>query len=187
MATTAKPVKAREGEEVWELTVPGRVWVKVTKFTRTGHPVTEAVSWGPKKQGQQFRISTSDREMNQESVQDPQNDIFRNGMLVRVDADQNEDEDTASEDAVSTEDLLSIFNKNGNAFQSAVRKLGELPIRRMREIADAVDATNAQVRFLDELIEERYRRGGAQPDVELALDGSVRPDREGARLPRSGG
>lgn len=177
-------VKPREGEEVWELTVPGRVWVKVTKYTRSGHPITEVASWGPKKQGQQFRITTTDRELNQENVADPQHDIFRNGMLVRVDAPQNDDEMTASEDAVSTEDLLTIFEKNGNAFQSAVKKLGETPIRRLREMADAVDASNAQVRYLDEIIGERFRRGGPQADVELFLDGTVQPDREGARLPR---
>jgi hypothetical protein len=148
---------AKDGEEVWTITTAARVWLQKTAYTRTGHPIVQDFSIGPRKAGTQFKILTSDREMNQERTGQDGLDPFRNGLLVRVDADQQLDDSTASEDALSVDDLLVMFGKSGNAFVSAVKKLGDVPLRRAREMADAVDASASQVRALDEAIQVRFR------------------------------
>jgi len=134
---------------------------------------------GPKKSGQKLRISRADREMNQENVSDPKFDPFVNGLLVRVDKDQNLDKKTASTDAVSTKDLLAIYELKGDAFRIEVSKLGQVPIRKLREMAEAVDAAVSQIAILDEVIAERYRKAASQPDAVFDLGGVRRPEREG--------
>lgn len=192
-AGAAKRVAARQGEqadptkitdptkiiEEWEITTEGRVWLQVTTFTRHGQPMDKDVSLGPKKPGQKLKISQADRERNQENVADPKFDPFRNGLLVRIDADQQADPQTASTDAVSTKDLLGIYELKGAQFQAAVEQLGQVPIRRLREMAEAVDATTSQVAMLDEVIAERWRQASSQPDAVFDLTGTRRPEREG--------
>jgi hypothetical protein len=157
--------KAREGEEVWELTTAGRLWLHVTSYTRTGQPITKDVSYGPNKAGHKIRISEDDRHINQENCADDHTDPFRNGMLVRVDKSQQDDDETASENAIGTDELMAIFAKNGNAFQSAVKKLNEVNVRRLYDLAEPLDATAKQVEFLTDYIAETYRKGGPQPSL----------------------
>lgn len=165
--------------ETWETTTPGRVWVTTTSYTRHGQPVMKDISVGPNKVGAKLKISTADREMNQERVADPANDPFTNGLLVRLDADQNLTPATVSVDAVPTKNLLELFKKNGNAFHAAVDKLGEIPVRRLRELADQVDASAKQVEYLDEVITTKFRRSASQTDAVFDLTGARRTDLEG--------
>lgn len=161
MAGVAQPgqkLMTREGEEIWELNVPGTVWVEVTNDR--GRPVPLRVGG---KQGARLRISTEDRVLNQERVVDPEVDPFTNGMLVRLDADQQQDEKTKSIDALTDSDLVRIFAKNGRAFQASVDKLNQLSVRRMSEMAATVDATSSQVAYLKESIERRWPIGGDTP------------------------
>ena len=158
MPRTQHTVKAREGEEVWETTVAGRIWVKVTDDRGR----TKDVSVGPKA-GSRLRIKTDDREVIQDAILEDKSDPFTNGLLKRVDADQNENPDTASEQAFTTEELAGFFEKTGNAFQAAVKKLNETNVRRLREMAEALDAKASQISFLDEHIEAHYRVGGDTP------------------------
>jgi hypothetical protein len=176
-ATTATPAP-HEVMETWEITTPGRVWVQTTTYSRHNQPVIKDVSLGPNKVGQKVKITAADREMNQERVADVKHDPFRNGLLVRVDADQNTDPDTASTDALTAQQLMDIFAKHGSPFRAAVDALGEVPIRRLREMADAVDATVKQVSYLDEVIDERYRIAASQPDAIFDLSGERREDLE---------
>lgn len=155
--TTHTP-RAREGEEIWETTTPGTVWVTVTDDR--GKEKDISVGGQP---GQRLRIKSLDREIVQDRILDDASDPFTNGLLKRVDADQNLDEATASDQALTTEDLEAIFLKTGNAFQAAVRKLNELNVRRLREVAEALDAKASQISFLDEHIEANYRQGGDTP------------------------
>lgn len=178
MPGVAPKIRVKEGEEVWEVTTAGRIWLQQTTYTRTGQPIFKDISVGPNKIGAHLRISTDDRRYNQEQVADTKNDVFRNGMLVRVDVNQQLDEDTASPEALTTEDLLSIYAKNGKAFQTAVDKLSELPIRRLRDMADAVDASAKQVEYLDQVIFDRYKIGASQEDAVFDLGGERRRDRE---------
>lgn len=175
-ATAAAPPAPHEVMETWEITTPGRVWLKVTTHNRHGQPIIKDISLGPQRVGQKLKITQADREMNQEDVADTAFDPFRNGLLVRVDADQNSDPNTESVDALTTQQLMDIFAKHGNAFRASVEKLGEVPIRRLREMADALDATVKQVSFLDEVIEERYVKRASQPDAVYSLSGELHPE-----------
>lgn len=165
-----------ENEEVWQITVPGTIHLQVTQYSRHGgQPVTADLSVGPGRKDWQIRISTEDREYNQGLCSDPLLDPFRNGLLFRVDKDQKADEETAPIDAaVSTQDLLDIYSKNGNAFHAAVDKLSEMTLRRLRDMAEAVDASFAQVQHIDSVL-EGYTKGSPQPDAVMGLDGQVRP------------
>lgn len=153
-----KMLRAREGEEIWETTTQGRVWVVTTDHK--GHE--KPISVGGKL-GARLRITSVDREINQDRILEDTSDPFRNGILKRVDADQNTDERTASDQALDTNELVTVFAKSGMAFQSAVKKLNERNVRRLREMCDAVDASTSQVAFLDKHIEEHYRQQGAMP------------------------
>lgn len=155
---TQKQLRARPGEEIWETTTEGRVWVVQTDHR--GHE--RRVNVGGKV-GQRLRITAVDREINQDRILEEESDPFRSGMLKRIDADQNTDERTASDQALSTDELIPVFAKSGMAFQSAVKKLNERNVRRLREMAEAVDASTSQVTFLDKHIEANYRQHGAMP------------------------
>lgn len=171
MARTQHQPKAREGEEIWETTTPGTVWVMVTDDRGRD----KAVSVGGKP-GQRLRIKSMDREICQDRILDDSGDPFVNGLLKRVDADQNDDEKTVSDQALSTEELMAIFEKTGNAFQVTVRKLNELNVRRLREAAEHLDAKASQLSFLDEHIEANYKGGGDTPTYrELKGIGDVAP------------
>lgn len=149
-------LRARPGEEIWETTTDGRVWVSQTD--ERGH--TRETSVGGKA-GSRLRISTIDREICQDRVMGP--DPFTNGMLRRVDADQATDPRTASDDVLSTEDLMVGFSKSGNAFRSYVDRLSEFNVRRMHEMAEMVDASQSQVTYLRTVITDRFRQEGDTP------------------------
>lgn len=171
MPRTQHQPKARAGEEIWETTTEGRVWVTSTD----DRGKERAVAVGGKV-GQRLRIASLDREICQDRILDDTSDPFVNGLLKRIDADQNADERTASQQALSTEELMSIFDKTGNAFQSAVRKLNELNVRRLREAADALDAKASQLAFLDEHLATNYKGGGDTPTYrEMQADRDVAP------------
>lgn len=143
-------------EEVWETNVLGRVWLNVTNKRDEIVPISIT-------KGQKLRITKRDREMNQDRIKLPERDPFTNGVFRRIDADQNTDPRTVSTDALSTEELIAIFAKNGGQFEKAVSALQETPIRRMYVLADDLDATVNQVKFLKELLESRYGVGGDTP------------------------
>ena len=164
--------------ETWAITTEGRVWLQVTSFTRHGQPIDKDVSLGPRKVGQKLTISAADRERNQENASDPAFDPFVNGLLVRLDVDQNTVQATVSSDALSTAALLAIYELRGDAFRQALVGLGQVPIRRLREMADSVDATASQIGALEDVIDE-FRNARSQVDAVFDLNGERRPEREG--------
>jgi hypothetical protein len=143
------------GEEIWECQIPGKVYVAVTSG-RWGETKSVSVSGV----GQKMRISTRDRVLNQELVVSAEVDPFRNGMLVRLDADQQQDSLTASRDALTNAALADIFNQyTGAEFKAAIEDLNEVNLRRMKEMCDEIDATASQQKVLDQLIARRYPIG----------------------------
>lgn len=158
MARTTHSPKARPGEEIWETTTPGRVWV----ITTDDRGREKAVSVGGAV-GQRLRVKSLDREVAQDAILEDSSDPFTNGLLRRIDADQNADEQTRSDQALSTEQLMDLYGKTGMAFQSAVRKLNELNVRRLREMADTLDAKASQISFMDEYIQATFKGGGDTP------------------------
>lgn len=181
--TAPAPTGVAEATETWEITTPGRVWLQVTINSRHGRGTElKDVSLGPNRPGQKLKISPADREMNQESCSVPSLDPFRNGLLVRVDADQNEDPATESTNALTAQQTLDVFKLTGPAFLAEVAKLDQIPLRRLRDMAEAVDASMSQVTMLDEVIQDRYDHRASQPDAVFGLDGTVHPaGSDGAR------
>lgn len=157
---------AQEGEEVWAIQVAGSVSLRVTTNNRFGQAVEGMTRVGPNRKGHSFRIKTVDREENQARCYDPQFDPFLNGMLVRVDADQQQDPATASSDALTTEQLLDIYEITGVKFERKVKGLGEIPLRRLVEVGESMDASHKQITFVRDLIAERYTVGGPQTTLE---------------------
>lgn len=155
--TTHTP-RARDGEEIWETTTEGKVWVTTTD----DRGKEKAVSVGGKP-GARLRIKSLDREVMQDAILQDGSDPFTNGLLKRIDADQQDDPQTASDQVLTTEQLMELFGKTGNAFQAGVRKLNELNVRRLREMAESLDAKASQIAFLDEHIETEFRQHGDTP------------------------
>lgn len=148
----------RAGEEIWELMVPGRVHVEVTNHR--GRPQNLTVIG----RNSRLRISTIDREIAQERIRTPENDPFRNGMLRRIDSQANDAERDANE--LSDEDLTHVFNLSGNEFEDMVRSFSQTNVRRMKAMAEDVDATASQIAFLKSYIEEQWPIGGTVPSYE---------------------
>src|SRR6185437_14101277 len=104
--TTRRAPRAREGEEIWETTTEGLVWVPIVdtrgreKQVKVGGRV-----------GSRLRIATEDRELAEERLQDPLASAFRNGMLVRVDsrAGDHADADYDQGQEITTEALVKAF------------------------------------------------------------------------------
>ena len=150
----AESATAREGEEVWETTTDGRVWIPLDVRGRE-----QAVTVGGRA-GSRLRVRAIDREIAQDRCLD--DDPFTNGLLKRVDADQQSDPRTASPNVLSTEDLMVGFSKNGMAFRSFVDKLSEFNARRMAEMAEMVDGSTSQVSYLREVV-ARFKVEGDTP------------------------
>jgi hypothetical protein len=161
--TARRAPRAREGEEIWETTTEGLVWVPIVdtrgreKEVKVGGRV-----------GSRLRIATEDRELAEERLTDPKSSAFRNGMLVRIDTRKGDhaDPDFDQGQEIATSELVAAFAKNGNAFQGYVNKLNELNQRRMLEMGEAVDASVAQMSYLREVVDQ-YRpvTEGVQPSV----------------------
>ena len=160
-------IKARNSdEEVWAIQVAGSVSLRVTQNNRFGQAMEAIMVMGPDRMGQQFRIKSVDREENQARCMSKEHDPFLNGMLVRIDADQQQDPETASTDALTTEQLLEIYDLDREAFKARVESLGELPLRRLAEVGVSMDCSHLQITFVNDLIAERYSKGGPQTTME---------------------
>lgn len=172
--STKAPPRSRPGEEIWETTTPGTVWVTVTDNRGKERQVKVGG-----KIGSRLRITSDDREVAEDRLMEVSASPFRNGMLVRIDAgagDMKEEEDADYSQQLSTEELMAGFAKSGNAFHSFVGKLNEVNTRRMLELAPAIDASASQLNHLEEVVREKYRPAteGPQPSyVEMQRRGEV--------------
>lgn len=145
---TSRRMAERPQEEIWELTVPGRV--NLTIHDHLGKPRHLTA----KGVGQRLRLSEEDRLIIQERIRQPQHDVFVNGMLVRVDSGASAEE--ASPDQLTDEELESLFGLRVEEFKDAVAGLGEVPVRRLYVMAEAAGASVLQVNHLKEQIETRW-------------------------------
>jgi len=151
--------------EVWAVQTPGLIYLRTTVPNRMGQLVDAEISIGPNRQGGQFKISTIDREENQARCADPAADVFRNGMLARLDADQQADPQTASVNAITAEDILDIFDLDQAGFEARVQELSEVPLRRMVDLGQAMDVSHRRLEYLTELIATRYSVAKSQPSI----------------------
>ena len=163
---TQQPVLVqREEFETWRMTTRGTVWLERTGHNRFGQPTGEQFRVGPKQQGVDFQISRHDREDNQRRIRDKARDPFRNGTFVRVDGDQQDDPVTASPDALSLEQLLDILDLTQDDFEARVPEMGEVPIRRLHELALQMNAAYGKVTFLETYIKDKWASGSPQKSL----------------------
>lgn len=154
-----------EDKETWEMRVQGTVYLRVLKATRFGAVIEDELKIGPRRKGHRFEISAEDRRDNQRRVADAAHDPFRNGMLQRIDADQQAVEETKSDATLSSDDELEILDLPDDEFRARVSELSEIPVRNIREIAEAAGASHTKVAWLDEHIRERFMPGGPQESL----------------------
>lgn len=153
-------IPARDGEEVWEMQLPGRVHIAVTNHL--GRPADRTVQG----KGSRLRIGTLDRQLAEEMIRLPENNPFRNGTLVHLSGGPAPVEDP---NALSDSDLREIFAVHDGEFAELIASLTEVNVRRMKDMAKAgkpkggVDATVSQVQMIADLIEERWPIGGSTP------------------------
>lgn len=177
---------AAAGEEIWLNTLAGTLYYFTTD--RNGKRRGASV-----RGGKTFRVTEYDRELMSDEIADDERNPFLNGRLKRVDdriaasdpetGEVNQEDAEAGktplpdghkvEQALEGDDLLDVLNKNGMAFQSAVKKLDERNVRALKALTkrDGVEATVKQVEFLDAYIQENFRAGGATTTgIELLSD-----------------
>jgi len=142
--------------EIWESTIPGRV--SLTVENSRGQQQTVSVSG----KGSRLRLSQLDRELAEEVIRKPENNPFRNGMLVRVDGKGH----APSPDELSDDDLKAIFELDQSDFQNTVRELGQVNVRRLKAMVVEVDASKSEMEFIDEVIQEKWPIGGSMPTYE---------------------
>lgn len=145
--------------------VDGTIYLDVLAANRFGQPIRERLAIGPRQRGKRFTISDDDRRDNQRSVAAVEHDPFKNGMLLRVDGDQQAVEETRSEAALSDEQYLEILDLDEEGFRTRVAELTEIPLRNLRELAEGAGASHSKVTWLDEVITERFLPGGPQSSI----------------------
>lgn len=138
--------------EIWEITVPGRVSINV----HLPGGIVRNIS--RKGEGQRLRLSTYDRKVAQESVRDPNNDAFANGMLVRVDlagAKVNKSPNELDDQA-----LAQVFALDDDDFAATLDTLTEVNVRRLKTMCRKAKATTAQAEAIEETISSKWSIGG---------------------------
>lgn len=156
----------REGMESWVMQLDSVVCLETTGYNRYGQPTSKEMKIGPLRRGFEFQISTADREDNQRNVMDPRQDPFRNGTFVRTDRSQDTDPNTASKDALTTEALIDICDLQQPAFEARVQELGEVPLRRLAEMAESMDIGYQKVRYVQDYVADRFASGGPQKSLD---------------------
>lgn len=143
-----------EGKETWEMQTGGTVYVESLIDPARG--VTKMLKASGK--GARVRITTLDRKLAQERTRDEKHDPFRNGLMLRVDEDQQEDPETASPSAMSDEGLKKIFAfKQQARFRAAIGDLSEVSLRRLKALAEGDEnVTSVQNDIINTRIDEEF-------------------------------
>lgn len=159
--------------ETWEITTGGKVYVWV-KDPREANGYRKQVIGGRQGGSRRITISTDDRRFNQDQVAwgNEGLDVFRNGMLRKVDQVHVDDVDLTNQ--YTSEQLSAIFSiRSEKKFLEKIEGItSELVLRRLFSVGE-VEGTMAQVEALRNLIEVRYPIGGTQRAVKEFLEGEL--------------
>lgn len=158
----------REIHEVWEIMVPGTIWVW-TRDVRIPGQYKKTRVGGKSGGSKKLRISTDERRYNEEQVIEEMIDHnpFRNGFmrLVSVDEDAKPD-DILTNYHLTDKDLIAYFEvKDADVFGEAMKDIeSELILRRLYALS-VENGSVAQNEILRDLVEARYKQGGTQKTV----------------------
>lgn len=151
--------------EFWTMQSQSTLFLEELGHNRLGQNISKEIKVGPNQQGREIKIRHSDRLENQRMVATKEQDPFRNGTLLRRDADQQADPLTASPDALSTEDLFEITELPQEDFEAKVPTLGERPVRRLLELALQMNIPYGKVTYLQEYVSKTYAAGSPQKSL----------------------
>ena len=138
--------------EVWISQVPGVTSVSV-EDVRTG----KARSIKVKGTGSVMRIAKEHRELVEERIEDLATSPFRNGRLLLRNGAQLDAQ------AMSNEDLASLFALDMGDFADVVAGLSEVNVRRLKELAVTENAGIQYVEHIKDLIAKKWPIGGDTP------------------------
>lgn len=155
--------------ETWEITTAGTVWVWT--YDKRNDTYVKTRCGGRQGGSKRLHISSDDRRYNQEQVVDEMKsqDPFTNGLLKLVSKERAEDIDaTYHLGPENLRDILKVTDEE--LFRTEVSDIkSELILRRLRDEAETY-GTVSQLRFITDLIEERYKVGGTQRTVQEMLN-----------------
>jgi hypothetical protein len=151
-------VKRTGDQEVWEITIPGTVYVMVRDPRTPGLWKDKKVSG---RKNKRLSITKDEREYNQQEILEDNAhlDPFTNGVLI---CRQGELADTTQ---VDDEMLKQILAFGDEAFRDAYLEMdNEFTLRRLLIFAEK---TSTNIRFLElkDHIDLKYRVGGTQKTV----------------------
>ena len=151
-------------KEIWESQVDGRTSVSIEDAR--GKIRTETVLG----KGQRLRLTRQERELVEERIRDDNQELnpFRNGTLVhmnRPDTDDLNDAAVRSEQEMTDENLVELFDLDEDDFAAGLPALSEVNIRRLKSLATekGSPAKASHVAALAEHIESHYPIGGDTP------------------------
>jgi hypothetical protein len=171
--TTAVEFNAKTNIETWEITTEGTVWVLVSDPRDPSGYKKQRVG-GRAGGSKRLRLSTDDRRYNEEQIvsEMEKENPFRNGLLRLI--DQTSQDDIVKTYHLTNDDLKTILEiRDEKMFEEAVQGItSELIIRRLAALAEK-EATMAQLNYIKDLIEDRYKVGGTQKAVQEIFDDST--------------
>jgi len=153
------------GFEQWMMMNDSILFLEVLGHDRFGNRQAKELKVGPSRRGHKFWISQSDRMANQMMVADVAFDPFRNGTLTRVDADQHTDPNTASDQALTDEQIIEMLDLSVAELEDRVSRLAEIPMRRVLDLATAMDVSHQKLTLIEDIIKDRYAAGSPQKSL----------------------
>lgn len=129
-ATTPRKPRARKGEEIWQCKVVGKYWLSLSD--KRGR-----VDSRPFAHNDRLTITTDDRQLIQSQATKDDEDPFLNGTFLRVDKDQQMDQETKSEQALTDEQLMDFVS--GEVDPEKLNGLNDINIRRLKVLASQAD------------------------------------------------
>lgn len=167
----------REIHELWEIVIPGTVWVW-TRDVRNPGQYNKTRVGGRAGGSKKLRITTDERRYNEEQVIDEMLDHnpFRNGSLRLVSIDEGAKvDDILTNYHLSDDDLKAYFEvKDEDLFVEAMKEIeSEIILRRLFVMSEK-EGSVAQHAALRDIVEDRYKVGGTQKTVrEMIAAGEI--------------
>src|SRR4051812_6214330 len=150
-----------EEVEVWEIQVPGTIYVRVRNPEIAG--MWKTIRANGEKGPRRLQLTAVERKHNREMIPDENAhlDPFTNGSLRCV-----QGAPTMNKTWLTDADLTAIISlESDDLYHSEVEAIeGELTLRRLLDLAEHV-ATVPRFEYVRAIVQDRYQVGGTQPAV----------------------
>lgn len=155
-----------EDVEIWEIQIPGTIYVKVRnpEIQGTWKTIRANGDKGPKR----LQLTASERKHNRELIPEENQhlDPFTNGSLRCIVGDPKNDKTWLTD-----EDLAAIIGlEDDRLYEEEVAAISmELTLRRLLDLCARI-GTVRRYEFVRDLVQDRYKVGGTQPSVQEMID-----------------